>query len=411
MKNYSKRNFLKTISSFGVFLVGANLPIWASNNLAYAASSFTSYNLQEKDENDLMLLEGFKSRVVAITGKRPLRKYNYRPSRKSNYKWHRAPDGGAVFSTRSGGWIYVSNLEVFENNRGSVGALVFDKNSNIVNAYSICSKTTGNCAGGPTPWNTWLTCEEIDEGFVLECDPSGNKKPIKHKSLGMFRHEAASVDPKTFNVYMTEDQKKGGFYRFIPKKKSKNKANYKKGILQVANIKDDKVEWLNVPEPQANPKIKKGKETKHIPVLMKRGKNSKIKYTIFNRGEGAWYHEGKIFFATTGDNSIWAYDISGEKLVKFYKGDGALAKPDSITVSKKGLILAADDSGDMEIVAISQKTKKTFSLLRIVGHKGSEITGPAFNPSGKRLYFNSQRGKKNQRGITYEVTGPFEKYA
>ena len=101
MKNYSKRNFLKTISSFGVFLVGANLPIWASNNLAYAAFSFTSYNLQEKDENDLMLLEGFKSRVVAITGKRPLRKYNYRPSRKSNYKWHRAPDGGAVFSTRS----------------------------------------------------------------------------------------------------------------------------------------------------------------------------------------------------------------------------------------------------------------------------------------------------------------------
>ena len=60
---------------------------------------------------------------------------------------------------------------------------------------------------------------------------------------------------------------------------------------------------------------------------------------------------------------------------------------------------------------IRKKTKKTFSLLRIVGHKGSEITGPAFNPSGKRLYFNSQRGKKNQRGITYEVTGPFEKYA
>ena len=66
---------------------------------------------EPKDENDLMLLEGFKSRVVAITGKRPLRKYNYRPSRKSNYKWHRAPDGGAVFSTRSGGWIYVSNSE------------------------------------------------------------------------------------------------------------------------------------------------------------------------------------------------------------------------------------------------------------------------------------------------------------
>ena len=145
MKNYSKRNFLKTISSFGVFLVGANLPIWASNNLAYASSSFTSYNLQEKDENDLMLLEGFKSRVVAITGEKP--------SKNSNYKWHKFPDGGAVFPTKSGGWIYVSNSEVFKHNKGGVGTLVFDKNSNIINAYSICSKTTGNCAGGHTPWN------------------------------------------------------------------------------------------------------------------------------------------------------------------------------------------------------------------------------------------------------------------
>ena len=77
----------------------------------------------------------------------------------------------------------------------------------------------------------------------------------------------------------------------------------------------------------------------------------------------------------------------------------------------------------MEIVAISQRTKKTFSLLRIVGQKGSEITGPAFDPSGSRLYFSSQRGKikvkKQNRGkilefarngITYEVTGPFKNF-
>jgi len=414
MKNYSKRNFLKTIGSFGVSLVGANLPIWASNNLAYAASSFASYNLQEKDENNLMLLEGFKSRVVAITGEKP--------SKNSNYKWHKFPDGGAVFPTKSGGWIYVSNSEVFKHNKGGVGTLVFDKNSNIINAYSICSKTTGNCAGGPTPWNTWLTCEEINEGFVLECDPSGKKKPIKYKSLGMFRHEAASVDPKTFNIYMTEDQEEGGFYRFIPEKESKKKANYKKGILQVANINNSKVEWINVPEPQANPKVKKGNETKHIPVLMKRGNNSKIKYFIFNRGEGSWYYQGKIFFATTGDDSIWVYSIGDEKIEKFYKGDGALKHPDNVTVSKNGLILAAEDSDDMEIVAISQKTKKTFPLLRIVGQKGSEITGPAFDPSGSRLYFSSQRGKTKVKktikgkiyefarsGITYEVTGPFAK--
>ena len=168
---------------------------------------------------------------------------------------------------------------------------------------------------------------------------------------------------------------------------------------------------------------KKEKETEHIPVLMKRGNNSKIKYSIFNRGEGSYYYQGKIFFATTGDNSIWVYSISDEKLVKFYNGDGALTKPDSITVSKNGLILAADDSGDMEIVAVSQNTKKTFPLLRIVGQKGSEITGLAFDLSGSRLYFSSQRAKikvKKQirgkiyefarSGITYEVMGPFTKF-
>ena len=179
----------------------------------------------------------------------------------------------------------------------------------------------------------------------------------------------------------------------------------------------------NAMKTKANPKVKKANETNHIPVLMKRGNNSKIKYFIFNRGEGSWYYQGKIFFATTGDDSIWVYSIGDEKIEKFYKGDGALKQPDNVTVSKNGLILAAEDSGDMEIVAISQKTKKTFPLLRIIGQEGSEITGPAFDPSGNRLYFSSQRGKikvkKQTRGkiyefvrsgITYEVTGPFEKY-
>ena len=67
----------------------------------------------------------------------------------------------------------------------------------------------------------------------------------------------------------------------------------------------------------------------------------------------------------------------------------------------------------MEIVAISQNTNRVFPLVRIIGHEGSEITGPAFDPSGTRLYFSSQRGRKKQigqKGITYEVSGPFEKY-
>ena len=380
-------------------MAGANLPIWASNNIAYAAADTLSYDLQKKDKNNIMLPKGFSSRIVAVTGKRA--------SFYSSYKWHRAPDGGAVFPTIKGGWVYVSNSEVGGKD-GGVGALEFDKNANIINSYSICSKTSANCAGGPTPWNTWLSCEETSEGFVWDCDPMGKKQPVKCVSLGKFVHEAAAVDPKNYNIYLTEDHSRGGFYRFVPKEISNNKPNFNKGTLQVANIKKNKkVEWIDVPDPLAN-NLENGM---NISPLMKRKKNKKIKYTIFNRGEGAWFHERKVFFATTGDHLIWTYDTVKKKFEKIYEGNGSLTDPDNVTVSQKGLVLAAEDSGNMEIVAISQKTKNVFPLLRIVGHKKSEITGPAFDPSGKRLYFSSQRGKDGETGITFEVTGPFEKYA
>ena len=63
----------------------------------------------------------------------------------------------------------------------------------------------------------------------------------------------------------------------------------------------------------------------------------------------------------------------------------------------------------MEICGISNKKNKAFQIVRVVGHKKSEITGPAFDPSGTRLYFSSQRGKNGFTGITFEVTGPFDK--
>ena len=40
----------------------------------------------------------------------------------------------------------------------------------------------------------------------------------------------------------------------------------------------------------------------------------------------------------------------------------------------------------------------------------TNLTGPAFDPSGTRLYFSSQRGT-GTGGITYEITGPFHEPA
>ena len=137
--------------------------------------------------------------------------------------------------------------------------------------------------------------------------------------------------------------------------------------------------------------------------------------TAFDGGEGIWLHEGVLFFSTKGDNRIWAYDVGSSMLTVLYDAASSptpiLSGVDSLTVTTGGEVLVAEDGGHMQIVAIAPD-RSVYQLLQVLGQPGSEITGPAFDPSGQRLYFSSQRGSSRnpfaQAGITYEVSGPFQ---
>ena len=379
-----RRTFLRAA------LVGAGSAAFSGSLWQGAAVAAPAQNgpspygaLQPANANGIQLPVGFSSRIVARSRQVV-----------AGYTWHDAPDGGACFVDGSG-WIYVSNSEI--NPGGGASALRFNASGTVTSAYRILANTRTNCAGGATPWNKWLSCEEVDRGYVYEADPFGGAA-IQRPALGRFKHEAAACDPVRRVIYLTEDETNGCFYRFIPNVWG----DLSSGTLQVARAgtaTSGTFSWANVPDPDGSPT-----RTRDQVAGAKR----------FTGGEGCHYANDTVWFTTKGDNRVWqlncatnAYELAyDDSLVS--PGSAPLTGVDNVTVASSGDLFVAEDGGNMEINVITPGDVVA-PFLRIGGQGSSEITGPAFSPDGTRFYFSSQRGTSGSSsgGITYEVTGPF----
>ncbi|WP_418959663.1 alkaline phosphatase PhoX [Streptomyces tritici] len=329
--------------------------------------------------------------------------------------------------------------------KGGCTTLTLDGRNNVLEQRVGVAGTAVNCAGGPTPWGTWLTCEETedkagtngytkDHGFIFEVDPNDPHRTgaVPLTAMGRFQHEAIAVDPESGIVYETEDafQKPFGlFYRFLPEKPLGGTGSLRAGgaleamrvpgvpdlsVIQETGARFDGVEWVPVPDPQAV----------QTPIRLQDFGPKGI--THAQKLEGCYWGGRAVYFvssfARTRDGSaathfgqVWKYEPHRRRLtlVVVFGPDTDIQlpgeSPDNICLAPTGgLMVCEDGDGAQHVYGLSRRGK-VYAVARNAQNIGTpeapewgEFAGVAFAPDGRTMYVNCYTP-----GTTFAVTGPW----
>lgn len=321
---------------------------------------------------------------------------------------------------------------------GGTTTIVYDTdNQKIVRQFLSLAGTCRNCAGGPTPWNTWISCEENvdkfghnpngyfsakDHGYNFEVQAShvpGLAAPLPLYDMGRFYHEAIAIDAGSGIAYETEDREDGLIYRFLPHRQEQFAAG---GRLQVLSIvgacSADTRNWeATFCEPGASFSVE------WLDIGNVKSPDDDLRYRGFDQGaarfaraEGMWAGNHEVFFAcTNGGNAragqIWRYRPSrfegqpGERrepgrLELFIEPNDSnlLQSADNLTVSPWGdLVVCEDRPGD--VVRLVGVTPSGHCYTLAHSHAQTEFAGATFSRDGSTLFVNMQ-GEHSTLAIT-----------